>query len=207
VRHEIAIGLCLDVLERVLVGGFFCWLVVHLLADYASEGNIGSLLVLPSEALVVFLMVIRRTSRTMSRETRAWLLAMGATCVPMLVSPLSGQPLVPVTIGGVFVLLGLIVQVHAKILMGRSWGLVAAHRGLCLDGPYRFVRHPMYAGYLMTHLGFLIVHPSLWNFLVYFVCYALQLPRLLLEERVLSADPLYGDYQAQVRFRLIPGIF
>ena len=92
-------------------------------------------------------------------------------------------------------------------MLGRSMGAVAAHRGLCLRGPYRFVRHPMYAGYLMGHLGFLAVNPSLWNLAVYVACYALQIPRLFLEEEFLGVDPRYREYQTQVRFRLIPGVF
>src|SRR5258708_1947994 len=206
-RDEGWSDLYLDVFERFLVCGFFCWLVARLVANYASEGSVGSLFVLPSEALVVFFMVIRRTSRTMSRQPGAWLMALGATCAPMLVAPVSDQALVPVALGAAIVILGLLIQVHAKISLGRSMGVVAAHRGLSLGGPYRFVRHPMYAGYLLSHLACLALNPSLWNLLVYSLCYALQLPRLLLEERLLGADPCYRDYQTQVRVRLIPGIF
>lgn len=199
--------LYLDVFERVLVVGFYCWLVARLVTDYMSEGKLNSLVVLPSEGLVVVFMLIRRTSRTMSRNLGAWLLAMGATCVPLLVAPDSDQALVPVAVGAVFVLIGMIIQLHAKISLGRSMGCVAAHRGLSLVGPYRFVRHPMYLGYLVGHVAVLALNPSLWNLLIYGLCYALQIPRLLLEERLLSEDPCYRDYQTQVRFRLIPGIF
>jgi protein-S-isoprenylcysteine O-methyltransferase Ste14 len=206
-RDEGWTDLYLDVFERVLVGGFFCWLVVRLITNFISEGNIGSLMLLPSEGLVVVFMVIRRTSRAMSRQIGAWLMALGATCAPMLVAPVSDQALLPVALCAVFALLGLFVQLHAKVALGRSMGIVAAHRGLSLGGPYRFVRHPMYAGYLLGHLAFLALNPSLWNLFVYSVCYALQIPRLLVEERLLSDDPRYCDYRANVRYRLIPGVF
>jgi protein-S-isoprenylcysteine O-methyltransferase Ste14 len=65
----------------------------------------------------------------------------------------------------------------------------------------------MYAGYLLGHLGFLVVNLSGWNLLVYAVCYSLQVPRLLAEERLLSQDPGYRAYQATVRYRLLPGLF
>jgi len=96
---------------------------------------------------------------------------------------------------------------HAKLTLGRSLGCVPAHRGLRLQGPYRFVRHPMYTGYLLTHLAILSLNPSLWNLGVYCVCYFLVVPRILMEERLLSADPSYCDYQAKVLFRMIPGVF
>ena len=203
-----ASDLYLDLFERFLVVGLFSWLVVRLVAAYLNTGNVGALVLLPSEGLVVVFMVIRRTSRQMSRRPGEWLMALGATCAPMLVAPGSGEGLIAVAgAGATLWLMGLLVQLHAKLTLGRSMGLVPGHRGLRLRGPYRFVRHPMYAGYLLSHLGWLLLHPSLWNLGVFGCCYALQIPRLLMEERLLSLDAEYRDYQAQVRFRLIPGVF
>jgi protein-S-isoprenylcysteine O-methyltransferase Ste14 len=207
VRDESRSDLYLDLFERFLVCGFFCWLVARLVADCLSEGHGASLVFLPCEGLVVVFMAIRRRSRNLSRHLGPWLIALGATCAPMLVAPASNQALVPAAWAAVVLLFGLILQVHAKLSLGRSMGVVAAHRGLSLAGPYRLLRHPMYAGYLVGHLAVLALNPSLWNLLVYSVSYALQIPRLLLEERLLSMDPTYRAYQTHVRFRLIPGIF
>jgi protein-S-isoprenylcysteine O-methyltransferase Ste14 len=91
--------------------------------------------------------------------------------------------------------------------LGRSFGLLPANRGLILRGPYRLVRHPMYFGYLLVHVGFLLLNPSLWNLMVYVAAYACQVPRLLVEERLLARDKSYAEYQQQVRYRLIPGVF
>jgi protein-S-isoprenylcysteine O-methyltransferase Ste14 len=103
--------------------------------------------------------------------------------------------------------MGLLVQVWAKLTLGRSLGLVPAHRGLKISGPYRYVRHPMYAGYLLSHLAFLLVNPTWWNLAVYGLAYGLQVPRLLAEERLLRQDPNYHTYESMVRSRLIPGVF
>jgi protein-S-isoprenylcysteine O-methyltransferase Ste14 len=65
----------------------------------------------------------------------------------------------------------------------------------------------MYAGYLLSDFGFLLINPTLWNLGVYAIAYGLQVPRLLAEERLLSRDPEYREYQARVRHRLIPGVF
>jgi protein-S-isoprenylcysteine O-methyltransferase Ste14 len=197
----------LDWFERLLIVGFFCWLVVQLVGNFQTERNVGSLFLLPSEGLVVVFILIRRSSRVMSHNPGAWLMALAATCAPMLVTSVADQSLVPPTVGAVVLLMGIIIQIHAKLTLGRSLGCVAAHRGLTLGGPYRFVRHPMYLGYLVSHLAFLAMNPSWWNLGVYSVCYALQIPRLLLEERLLSGDANYRAYQAKVRFRLIPGVF
>ena len=64
-------------------------------------------------------------------------------------------------------LLGLLVQIAAKLALWRSFGVVPANRGVKTRGPYRLLRHPMYAGYTLTHIGFLIGFPSLSNTLLY----------------------------------------
>jgi hypothetical protein len=43
--------------------------------------------------------------------------------------------------------------------------------------------------------------------LVYVICYSVQIPRILTEERLLGQDPRYREYQTVVRYRLIPGVF
>jgi protein-S-isoprenylcysteine O-methyltransferase Ste14 len=209
-RGRRGMDLFLDLFERFLVAGFFCWLVGRLVADYLIQGNPRSLLAIPSEGLVVVFIVIRRFSHTVSHRPTEWLIALTVTCVPFLVDPPSDQAALPmalVTFCALVWLIGFIVQLHAKLSLGRSLGCVPAHRGLRLQGPYRFVRHPMYAGYLLTHVAILSLNSSLWNLGVYCVCYALLVPRILMEERLLSEDPCYREYQAKVRSRLIPGVF
>ena len=197
----------LDWTERLLLLAFYGWLVVRLLDGYRDSGDVASLLLLPSEGLIVFFMLIRRPPSELSRRWAEWLLALAASCAPLLATPTSGGGLVPAAVGAAVLLMGMLVQLHAKVTLGRSFGCVPAHRGLKLHGPYRFVRHPMYAGYLLGHLGFLLLNPGPWNLAVYALAYGLQIPRLLAEERLLGRDPGYRAYQIGVRYRLIPGLF
>jgi protein-S-isoprenylcysteine O-methyltransferase Ste14 len=197
----------LDWAERLLLLGFYGWLVARLLARWGTDGGFAGLLLLPSEGLVIFFILFRRRASDTSRKPWEWLLALAATCLPLLVSAEAGEALVPVIAGATLMLLGILVQLSAKLTLGRSLGCVPANRGLKLSGPYRFVRHPMYAGYLLSHLAFLLMHPTLWNLAVYALSYALQAPRLLAEERLLARDPRYRRYQVAVRYRLLPGVF
>ena len=48
---------------------------------------------------------------------------------------------------------------------------------------------------------------SLRNVLVFTLLYGLQIARLLEEEKVLSRSDAYRQYRAQVRYRLVPGVF
>jgi protein-S-isoprenylcysteine O-methyltransferase Ste14 len=109
---------------------------------------------------------------------------------------------------GVFLLfLGNCWQAYAKLILRRSFGIAPANRGIKITGPYRLMRHPMYAGYLAVHLGVLAVMFSWWNLAIYAIGWAAQIKRLMAEERLLGEDADYRDYMAKVRWRLIPGVF
>jgi protein-S-isoprenylcysteine O-methyltransferase Ste14 len=158
--------------------------------------------------LVLFFVLIRRSSQAMTRQPIIWVVAFGAGLIPLLASP--GRPLnstLLIYLCGVPMIMGIVLQVHAKICLGRSFGCVPAHRGLRFGGPYRFMRHPMYTGYLMTYFAFLGLNPSWWNLGVYSICLCLMIVRIVLEERLLSNDPEYRAYQEEVPYRLIPGVF
>ena len=201
------LDLVLDWTERLLILGLYGCLVVRLLDKFLADGGVVNLLLLPSEGMVVVFLIVRRPATSISWRPVDWVLALAATISPMLVNTGIGEPLVPVTVAAFLLLMGLVVQVWAKLTLGRSLGLVAAHRGLKVSGPYRFVRHPMYAGYLLSHLAYLLVNPTWWNLAVYGLCYGLQIPRLLAEERLLRRDPSYLAYANVVRSRLIPAVF
>ena len=91
--------------------------------------------------------------------------------------------------------------------LGRSFGIVAAHRGIQTRGLYRYVRHPIYAAYLLAFGGFVLAHPSLFNSMVLLVWAGIQIARIRAEERLLSTDPYYAAYAQRVRHRLIPGLW
>jgi len=99
------------------------------------------------------------------------------------------------------------MQVAAKLWLGRSFGLLPAHRGLVVGGPYRIVRHPMYLGYFLNHMGYLACAFSVHNLVVYGLLYAIQIGRIRTEERMLGRDPEYAAYAARVRYRFIPFLY
>lgn len=196
-----------DWAERLLVLGLYSWLVVRLLEKYWSDGGVANLLLLPSEGIVVVFLLVRHPAASISRRPVDWLMALAATVSPMLVNTGIGEALIPAVVAAFVLLMGLVIQVWAKLALGRSLGLVPAHRGLIVSGPYHHIRHPMYAGYLLSHAAYLLVNPTWWNWAIYGLCYGLQVPRILAEERLLRQDQAYRAYEDLVPYRLIPGIF
>lgn len=75
-------------------------------------------------------------------------------------------------------------------------------------GPYRLVRHPGYAGSVIYNLVMPLVLNSLWVILPAVLTILLLIVRTRLEDRTLHMElPGYREYSAQVRFRLIPGVW
>ena len=75
-------------------------------------------------------------------------------------------------------------------------------------GPYRFVRHPGYTGFLGWILSAPMLLGSWWAFLPAAIALAGVVVRTALEDRTLRAElPGYTDYARRVRFRLIPGVW
>jgi protein-S-isoprenylcysteine O-methyltransferase Ste14 len=69
------------------------------------------------------------------------------------------------------------------------------------------VRHPIYTGYLITHVGFVLANPTTWNISLILVGDAALVVRALMEERVLSKDAEYQGYCQRVGWHLMPGVF
>jgi len=116
--------------------------------------------------------------------------------------------LVPEWIGVVLQLASMAWQFTAKVFLGRSFGLLPAQRGLVTAGPYRVVRHPIYFGYLIGHVGFLLANFSWRNAAVLALLYVAQVIRIRREEAVLAATSGdYRRYQERVRWRLLPLVY
>jgi protein-S-isoprenylcysteine O-methyltransferase Ste14 len=112
--------------------------------------------------------------------------------------------------GDAFVLLGWLAMF--LVFRVNPWAAstidVAAGQTVVSSGPYALMRHPMYAGAFFMLCGIPIALGSWWGL----VPLALILPalvwRLLDEEKVLEKNlPGYADYEATVRWRLIPMVW
>jgi protein-S-isoprenylcysteine O-methyltransferase Ste14 len=193
----------LDIIERLFLFLLLGWFIFRITPSLGSEPF--NIVVLLSEGFTVCLVLFRKPG-PMASNASAWIVAIVGTCAPMLVLP-SGYSLIPASLGAGLMLVGFSLSLSAKIFLNRSFGIVAANRGLKRHGPYRLVRHPMYLGYLMTHAGFLGLHPSLWNAALYASAWTAMLLRIKAEEGFLSLDEQYRDYSAGVRYKLLPGLY
>jgi protein-S-isoprenylcysteine O-methyltransferase Ste14 len=93
------------------------------------------------------------------------------------------------------------------VTLGRWFGVRPAFRGLATQGPYGLVRHPMYLAYVLADVGYNLQEWNSGTLLLVLAGWASLLYRIRAEERVLSQHAGWPAYIAQVRYRVIPGLW
>lgn len=103
--------------------------------------------------------------------------------------------------GSVFVFCGLLISVIAIFHLRHSFSILVQVRDVVSQGFYRYVRHPIYLGYFIQIIGFLLAIPYLWTLLWAIVAGNLFITRARLEEKKIAAySPEYRDYMKSTPF-------
>ena len=98
-------------------------------------------------------------------------------------------------------LVGAAFSIWAISYLRRSFGLRTAVRKLVTRGPYRWARHPLYAGEIVHILGLAILSGTPVGFCLFAVAVALQIGRAKIEERkFLRSVPEYAAYRETTGF-------
>jgi protein-S-isoprenylcysteine O-methyltransferase Ste14 len=124
----------------------------------------------------------------------------------------SGMP-VAVSVAGLLLILAGNALVSWSMAANRFFARVVRiqeDRGqrVCSSGPYRFVRHPGYAGMIVYTPAMAVGLGSWWAVVPALLAAAAFVVRAALEDRTLKAElPGYTDYAARVRYRLLPGFW
>jgi len=196
-----------DFAARFAVGTLFALMSANLLGDFLTTGRITGLLLVVSEALVVVLTITRRPAALVDRSAAAGVVTVMSLAGPPLLRAAHTAPVVPDMVTASLSACGLMLVILGKVTLGRSFGIAPANRGVVIDGPYSFVRHPIYTGYMIAHLAFLIANPTPLNAIVVGLADGALILRALIEERILVRDVEYQAYCRRVGWHLVPGLF
>jgi protein-S-isoprenylcysteine O-methyltransferase Ste14/uncharacterized membrane protein (UPF0127 family) len=158
------------------------------------------------EALLVVLFLTRRRSIATSSRPMDWIVGVAGTLLPLFMRP-GGAPGPLAWLGEPLQFVGLAAAVAALGFLGRSVGMVAANRGIKTSGLYRLVRHPAYAGYLLSYVAYTISYPTSRNVLLVFATLLLLNVRAIAEERFLRQDPSYEVYLRGTPWRFVPFVY
>jgi protein-S-isoprenylcysteine O-methyltransferase Ste14 len=115
---------------------------------------------------------------------------------------------------GVYYHAGLINEIAAAVLMIIGVGLYEwarqtivgrrFHVGfsdgvpdeVCADGPYAYVRHPIYLGYMITFLALFVAYPKILTAILLALNVGAFAWMAVNDEKVLATSPLAADYEA-----------
>ncbi len=185
-----------------ILSGFFAY--AHAL-NFLRYQRFSNFLIVAKEFLDASFFLTRRAPFKTSKRPYHWLIGIGGTFFPLLFRPVN-RPY-DFLAGEVLQFLGLVLQVAGIVSLNRSFGIVAANRGIKTNGLYRAVRHPLYSSYVLGHAGYIINNPSLQNCFIFVFATLLQVHRIFIEEGFLRKDGAYDEYMKRTRWRLIPFVF
>ena len=149
--------------------------------------------------------LVRRPARVVTRRFSDWLLAFGGTFAPVLLRPDGAH-----TVWGLALqLCGVTICLLSFIALRRSFGFAAADRGLVSRGPYRIIRHPIYASYVVLQVRYLYLlqSVSLQNLAVVVLATACGAGRIRAEELALQTNAAHAQYRDRVRWTLPPAVW
>ena len=202
-------------LLMVPVAGLIFVFNVRALAQGGTHGAAGALrlfgavLTCAFYALIIWCYLRRGAASATSRSVTAHTAAVVATWTPVVFSMLRGTP--PGAgqqgVSDLLLIVGTTWSLWSLRFLGRNISVLAQARGLADRGPYRWVRHPLYAGEIIASLGLAVAANSLAAAAVWLGICGLQAYRAVREEQLLLTTlPGYRAYRGRTA-ALLPGIF
>lgn len=83
-------------------------------------------------------------------------------------------------------ILGFLIVVFATLELGTSIGIAPANRGIVRSGIYRFIKHPMYTGYIISEIGMVLLNKM--SLLLFVVSTSLYIYRAKNENKLLKKE-------------------
>lgn len=195
------------ILANVVVALFFAFFAeAHLRLAWETGWwtTIGPMVA--QEFLLACLFLTRRFSSVVSTRPWDWAVGFAGTIFPFFFDAESTPESRPL-LGSALQLAGLIVAALGTLSLGRSVGIIAANRGIQTGGLYRLVRHPMYAGYLLTYTGYIAAYPTARNAGLALLTALAMDQRARAEERLLLSAPEYAALLRRTRWRFVPFVY
>jgi protein-S-isoprenylcysteine O-methyltransferase Ste14 len=152
---------------------------------------------------------------SLGRRGEGWVIAQAVAIVAILVTGIAG-PAWPDTVDAFLIPVGIALAgagiallVAGIASLGNSVSpYPRPHEGSDLRdrGAYRFVRHPIYGGLLLTGLGWAVIASPVALVPVAALALVFELKARVEESMLSERFPGYAAYRSRVRWRFVPGI-
>jgi protein-S-isoprenylcysteine O-methyltransferase Ste14 len=195
----------------------FCGNAVQLLRHAQTDDGVlvwlprtvGSLLTIAFYSVLIVAYLRRGDAKATVRGRWVRAAALVATALPFCVSIVArpGDVLFGQILGSALLVSGLAWSVWSLRSLDRSISVVPQARELVGNGPYRFIRHPLYVGEIVAVLGMVVRAPGAATMLCWVALVVLQIWRASAEERLLVSSLTGYDAYLQRTARLVPGLY
>jgi protein-S-isoprenylcysteine O-methyltransferase Ste14 len=207
----------LDVGRLIMVPAATLMLVADaiVLTQSSGEGPAGTLRWVGNALVGVFYAVIiwaylrRGPAKASSTSFAANAAAVVATLSPFAFPLLAGPTatIERALVADILLVVGTAWSVWSLGSLGKNLSIIAQARQVVEHGPYRWVRHPLYTGEIVSSLGLALIGGTVAAAGVWVVLVALQVYRARQEEQILVTTlPAYAAYRTRTA-ALLPGVF
>ncbi len=193
------------VYTNMLLATFFIFFAYSNAHSFIENPRLSVSLIVVAETVAAIFLLIRRDPDETWHSWQTWLTTTCGTMAPFLLRPVAAAE--DVLVGEALLVFGFFMQILSLASLNRSFGLLPALRGVKSSGMYSWVRHPLYAAYVVIFLGYLINNQSLNNVAVVIFGTAFLVMRIHYEERLLIKQADYKHYVNRTRWRLIPAVW
>jgi protein-S-isoprenylcysteine O-methyltransferase Ste14 len=138
--------------------------------------------------LIAAIFLIRREEASITSSRPSAIIAYISSALPLiyLSAPYGLETKTVKLVADLFTIVGFLIVTWATIDLGTKLGVSPAKRGTPITkGLYKFLKHPMYAGYAIAQLGWIFVNP--WNIFIYFISITLIFIRIKAENNILES--------------------
>ena len=158
--------------------------------------------------------VVRQPPAASRHDPVAFIAAMYASFLPLSLRPIaagvgfadSSESEIQVFTSTLLIGLGAAFSIYAVAYLRLNFSILPAARTLTTTGPYRWIRHPVYLGEIVTAIGIGLLITNWLTFLLLLMFVGAQLLRTRFEEKILvDTIPEYAEYARRTR-RIIPWV-
>ena len=190
---------------NMLLATFYIFFAFSNAHSFIENPRLSVLLIVVAETIAAIFLIIRNDPDETWHSWQTWLTTTGGTLTPLLLRPVAGND--DLLGADILILFGVVMQILSLASLNRSFGLLPALRGVKSGGMYSWVRHPLYAAYVIIFSGYVINNQSLNNVAVVIFGTAFLVMRIHYEERLLIKQADYIHYMNRTRWRLVPAVW
>lgn len=155
---------------------------------WQNSGLIFYLLLILRDVAASWFLLTRNPSEAKKSNKSVSVLAYVSSAWPFLYLSSTTDSSIAHLADSLLAITGFLLSTWALFDLGKSFGVAPANRGFVRTGVYRYLKHPMYFGYVISESGFIFLNP--WNGIPWTFSTLLYVMRSKVENQVLRQNKI-----------------